>query len=180
MMEREPPLPLEGEGAGGWGVHTGRASGNSEAPSVPSSLVWKQPASTPSQPSPLEGEGYRKRQRIVSGGIARGRRMRSEPTHAEAGLWKHLRRFSVRFRRQAPIGPYVVDFVCHRARLVVEVDGGIHERPDVALRDVERQQWLTSEGYNVMRFTNRQVDERPDEVCAAIRAALPAAFRAEN
>jgi very-short-patch-repair endonuclease len=106
--------------------------------------------------------------------------MRSEPTHAEAGLWKHLRRFPVRFRRQAPIGPYVVDFVCHRARLVVEVDGGIHERPDVALRDVERQQWLTSEGYNVMRFTNRQVDERPDEVCAAIRAALPAAFRAEN
>src|SRR5690606_10313910 len=127
----------------------------------------------PSQPSPLEGEGYRKRQRIRPGGTDRARRMRSEPTHAEAGLWKHFRRFPLRFRHQAPIGPYVVDFVCHRARLIVEVDGGIHERPDVALRDAERQRWLEAEGYRVMRFTNRQVDEHPAQVCAAIRAVLP-------
>ena len=61
-----------------------------------------------------------------------------------------------RFRRQAPIGPYVVDFVCQQARLVIEVDGGIHGWDVVAARDIERKTWLRERGYRVIRITNEQ------------------------
>ncbi|MBU1325383.1 MAG: endonuclease domain-containing protein [Alphaproteobacteria bacterium] len=99
--------------------------------------------------------------------------MRAEPTLAEARLWELLRRFEVRFRREAPIGPYVTDFACHRARLIVEVDGGVHRREDVALRDVHRQTWLEGQGYRVLRFTNDQVLLQPETVLDAIRASHP-------
>ena len=86
--------------------------------------------------------------------------MRREPTHAEALLWKSLRRLDepdLHFRRQAPMGPYVVDFVSHRARLVVEVDGAVHQLPEVELRDLERDTWLLSRGYVVLRVKNEEV-----------------------
>ncbi|MFI4950985.1 MAG: endonuclease domain-containing protein [Caulobacterales bacterium] len=84
------------------------------------------------------------------------RRMRRAPTYSEAQLWKQLRKTDLHFRRQAPLGPYVVDFVCHRHRLVVELDGGVHNLPSVAARDAEREAWLTGRGYRVMRFLNSQ------------------------
>jgi len=80
-------------------------------------------------------------------------------TPSEQRLWKALRTLDVHIRRQAPIGPYIVDFACHSRKLVIEVDGEIHERlDDVALKDFERSDWLQSQGYRVVRFTNRQVD----------------------
>jgi very-short-patch-repair endonuclease len=82
--------------------------------------------------------------------------MRRAPTYSEAQLWKQLRKTDLHFRRQAPLGPYVVDFVCHRHRLVVELDGGVHNLPSVAARDAEREAWLTGRGYRVMRFLNSQ------------------------
>jgi very-short-patch-repair endonuclease len=72
-------------------------------------------------------------------------------------LWKVLRKAEPHFRRQAPFGAFVVDFVCHSARLVVEVDGGVHEYEDVMLRDHERAEWLRSRGYRVLRLTNKEV-----------------------
>lgn len=177
---RPSPLPLEGEGVGGWGAAPAGSSMSPEARVRPPAPLLERSGPTPSQPSPLEGEGYRKPRRIEPGGIARGRRLRAQPTRAEAELWQRLRLFPVRFHRQAPIGPYVVDFACHRARLVVEVDGGVHQLTDVARRDIRRDEWLTSEGYRVFRFTNRDVNERPEDVCAAIRAALPPGFRSRD
>ncbi|MFC0632876.1 endonuclease domain-containing protein [Brevundimonas balnearis] len=172
------PLPLEGEGVGGWGGVTG---GSIEPPKTRSESpgnASKRPASTPSQPSPLEGEGlltsrFARTPKIKSGGVKRTRRLRAEPTLAEARLWEHLRLFEVRFRREAPIGPYVVDFACHRARLIIEVDGGVHAREDVALRDYERQFWLEGQGYRVLRFTNDQVLLQPEIVLDTIRSAHP-------
>jgi len=73
------------------------------------------------------------------------------------------------FRRQAPFGPYVVDFVCHRARLIVEVDGGIHNHPAVIARDAERENWLRSRGYTVIRIANQ--DALFDPAGAATRIA---------
>ncbi len=61
------------------------------------------------------------------------------------------------FRRQAPIGPYIVDFFCPAKRLIVELDGGHHSEDDVAARDLERQRWLESEGYRVIRFWNSEL-----------------------
>jgi very-short-patch-repair endonuclease len=88
------------------------------------------------------------------------RRLRKEATPAERTLWFELRRLrpsGTHFRRQAPFGPFIVDFACHRAKLVVEIDGGAHNAPDVALRDVERQQWIVERGYRVLRFSNADV-----------------------
>ncbi|MGZ3377354.1 MAG: endonuclease domain-containing protein [Phenylobacterium sp.] len=87
---------------------------------------------------------------------ASARRMRREPTYAEKRLWKLLRATDLHFRRQAPFGPYIVDFVCHARRLIVELDGGIHNLPEVAARDAQRELWLTGRGYRVMRFPNEQ------------------------
>jgi very-short-patch-repair endonuclease len=102
---------------------------------------------------------------------ASAKRMRREPTYAEKQLWNLLRRTGLHFRRQAPMGHYVVDFVCHQHRLVIELDGGIHRLPEVAARDAEREVWLTGRGYRVMRFWNEQA---PDEVLAMIFARLRA------
>jgi very-short-patch-repair endonuclease len=99
------------------------------------------------------------------------KRMRREPTYAEKRLWKLLRTTDLHFRRQAPFGAYIVDFVCHKHRLIVELDGGIHDLPEVAARDVERDLWLTGRGYRVMRFPNSQA---PDEVLSMIFARLSA------
>ena len=81
-------------------------------------------------------------------------------TPAEAALWRELRRLPLpgsHFRCQPPMGPFIADFVCHGARLAVEVDGGADVAPDVALRDRARAEWIEGRGYRVLRFANAQV-----------------------
>lgn len=174
-MTAKPPLPLDGEGAGGWG---GAAPGQDMALGArsddrlsPAQSICKQPA--PTQPSPIEGEGFDRfeRRRHKEGAVPRARRLRGDQTLAERRLWERLRLLPIRFRRQAPIGPYVVDFACHAARLVVEVDGGVHDRTDVALRDLERDNWLSTQGYRVLRIANRRVIEDIESVIAEITKA---------
>jgi len=75
-------------------------------------------------------------------------------------LWRALKELPIEgshFRRQAPIGPYVVDFFCPARRLIIELDGGHHNEDGVAARDVERQRWLENEGYRVIRFWNSEI-----------------------
>lgn len=176
-MSPKSPLPLEGEGVGGWGERTGLnaegAGGGDEGCASRDSLAEIR-ANTPTQPSPLEGEGYRKRRQIKPGGVQRARRLRAQPTRAEQRLWERLRRLEVRFRRQAPIGPYVADFVCHAAKLIIEVDGGVHDTFDVAVRDLKRDEWLTAEGFRVLRFSNRRIDDDLDGVMSDIITAVSA------
>jgi very-short-patch-repair endonuclease len=94
-------------------------------------------------------------------------------TLPEKVLWKALRKPDLGFRRQAPIGRYVADFVCLSARVVVEVDGGVHALAEVQLRDAKRDAWLKSEGYRVLRFKNELVLDDLDGVMATIRTLLP-------
>ena len=79
-------------------------------------------------------------------------------TEAEKTLWRHLKRIPLRdthFRRQVPIGPYIGDFVCHQARLVIELDGGSTDSQDGASpRMRTRTAWLERQGYRVLRFWN--------------------------
>jgi very-short-patch-repair endonuclease len=97
--------------------------------------------------------------------IRRARKLRSNLTDAENYLWRHLRFRQIaghKFRRQRPLGPYIVDFVCLEKKLVVEVDGGQHAENQTS--DVERDMWLRSQGYEVLRFWNDEVLTKIDGV----------------
>jgi len=102
------------------------------------------------------------------------RQMRSDPTEAERKLWWHLRhRLLVgnsHFRRQVRIKQYIVDFACHSARLVVEIDGGQHA--STTLADTERTKILEANGYRVLRFWNNDVLGNIDGVLEVIQRAL--------
>jgi very-short-patch-repair endonuclease len=101
------------------------------------------------------------------------RHLRKTMTEAERQLWHHLRHRQLdgsRFRRQAPIGPYIVDFVCFERRLVVELDGGQHARQ--IEEDATRTRWLNLQGFRVLRFWNSTVFEDQDVVLEAIWDAL--------
>lgn len=99
------------------------------------------------------------------------KRLRKNATEAEKHLWYILRSKSmgVKFRRQAVIGRYVVDFVCFEKRLIIEVDGGQHCQNS---KDIIRDQWLKSQGYDVMRFWNNEVLENLDGVFEVLEARL--------
>jgi len=93
-------------------------------------------------------------------------------TDAEVRLWWRLRGKQIgghRFRRQVPVGPYIVDFACVKAQLIVEVDGSQHLSSKA---DEERTAWLAARGFRVLRFWNNDVLQRTDEVLEAIRVAL--------
>lgn len=105
----------------------------------------------------------------------RARLMRKNLTAAESILWQRLRRKQVgglRFRRQHPIGRFIVDFYCAEARLVIEVDGEIHDEPGHTESDEDRQRFLQALGLRVLRFRNAQVTRETDAVVAVIAEHL--------
>src|SRR5882724_8686520 len=94
----------------------------------------------------------------VNGAKERARALRQNMTEAEKRVWQILRLHRMRgckFRRQVPIGRYIVDFVCHEARLIVEIDGGQHDT--WSPREAERHEFLQSAGYRILRFWNNEV-----------------------
>ena len=96
-------------------------------------------------------------------------------TEGERKLWALLRRKKLsgfRFRRQAPIGPYIADFFCPQARVVIELDGAPHADEAQMRRDAERTAWLQAHGCRVIRFWNLDVFKHPVEVTDAIYHAL--------
>ena len=103
--------------------------------------------------------------------------MRRQPTPAEARLWSALRgnALGVRFRRQHPVGQFILDFWCPAARLVVEVDGGIHETQQE--RDAERDLLLAYHGCHTIRFRNEEVLNDLDYVLEQLRAEVAARVR---
>jgi very-short-patch-repair endonuclease len=92
----------------------------------------------------------------------RSTKLRNLPTPAEKHFWNCLREMpfyeALTFNRQKPIGRYIVDFYCHRSQLVVEIDGDSHGESLTQIRDVERTEYLESQGLAVLRFTNREVE----------------------
>ena len=110
----------------------------------------------------LQGEG-------VTNALAR--KLRREMSPPEIKLWQALRTrpAGLKFRRQHPSRPYVADFYCHEARLVVEVDSEAHERGDRAVRDAVRDQWCASRGLQTMRISAREITRDTD---AALRGIV--------
>ncbi|MBI3902758.1 MAG: endonuclease domain-containing protein [Nitrosomonadales bacterium] len=99
--------------------------------------------------------------------------LRRTQTDAEQKLWYHLRahRFmGSKFKRQKPLGRYVVDFICLEEKLIIELDGGQHA--ENIEYDQERDSWLRSQGYTVLRFWNNELMSETDGVLERIRLAL--------
>jgi very-short-patch-repair endonuclease len=99
--------------------------------------------------------------------------LRTNFTDTERLLWKYLRAKQMqgcKFRRQEPIGSYIVDFVCQEKRIVIEVDGGQHSTENK--RDNERDKWLKGQGYKVLRFWNNEVLANTEGVLEVIRDCL--------
>jgi very-short-patch-repair endonuclease len=87
-------------------------------------------------------------------------------------LWADLRKLGLNLRRQAPIGRYVVDFVHFESRLVIELDGPVHDRPEVAARDAVRDAWLAGQGFRILHFEARRAIEDREPLVEAIRSAI--------
>ncbi len=107
--------------------------------------------------------------------VSLAKKLRANPTDAEKRMWRLLFPFRERgfhFRKQAPIGPYVADFACHHAKIVIEVDGGQHYSRDGQASDARRSEFLESEGYTVLRFSNLEVLSNSDGVQEVLAAAL--------
>ena len=108
------------------------------------------------------------------------KQLRSNMTDAEQRLWRHLRAHRLngrKFRRQQPLGPYVVDFVHLGSKVIVEADGGQHNESE---RDLRRDAWLESEGYRVLRFWNHDILNNTETVLEVIFSEVASATSSES
>ncbi len=113
--------------------------------------------------------------RVSEDHTAFARKLRREMTLAEAMLWRSLRGGGLdglKFRRQVPIGRYVVDFLCVEHRLAVELDGAPHDRDEQKARDASRDAWLREHGYSILRLRNELVIGGGNIPLDMIRAAI--------
>ena len=144
---------------------------------------------------PLEGEGRSRNAMSDRGGVsqrnmvsrsirrAAAKKLRANATPHKRTLWQALKESPVQgthFRRQAPIGRYVVDFFCPARRLIIELDGGHHNNDANAKRDRERQLWLEKEGYRILRFWNSEIDADLSAVLERIYVELYGSRDAET
>lgn len=98
------------------------------------------------------------------------RDLRKNMTHAEVLLWQKVRRKSLgyQFHRQVPMLEYIIDFYCHELKLAIEVDGGLHDHPEVSVNDLERQKQIESYGVHFLRFDNKEIKRDVDSVFQVI------------
>ena len=104
-------------------------------------------------------------------GISFARLLRKQSTDAESALWSSLRGrqiAGVKFRRQVPIGPYIVDFIAYGPRIIIELDGSQHGEPRHGRRDAARDRWLRARGFAVLRFWDTDVLASPEAVLSKI------------
>lgn len=100
--------------------------------------------------------------------------LRNNMTAAKMLLWGHLKgsQLGAKFRRQHPIGIYIADFYCHQHELIIELDGSVHNVPEVAENDTQRQLNLEAEGIKFLRFKNERIFNQLEEVLIEIKDAI--------
>jgi very-short-patch-repair endonuclease len=107
--------------------------------------------------------------------MKRARVLRKSMTVPEIILWSRLRSrkiISYKFRRQQPIFDYIVDFYCHDLKLIIEVDGEIHSHAENIDSDKKRENILKTNGYNILRYTNLDIETDLDSVIAGIKSFI--------
>ena len=166
------PSPLAGEGAEPPQRSVGGEAGEGSSARNPS--PGRSLRSRP--PSPARGEGKEPAARAAEPSTltSRARALRGRMTDAERKLWFALRdrRFAnFKFRRQVPVGPFIADFICYAARLVIEVDGGQHADSS---RDQRRDRWFAANDFLVLRFWNNEVLSNLEGVLTAVLDTLHA------
>jgi very-short-patch-repair endonuclease len=164
MNARRTPLPspLAGEGA----ERSEAGEGALERNPSPGRSLRSRP------PSPARGGGTERVASAVDKATLNARSLRLRMTDAERKLWFALRdrRFvDFKFRRQVPVGPFIADFICYRARVVIEVDGGQHAESS---RDAKRDRWFAANDFQVGRFWNNDVLSNLEGVLTALLDAL--------
>ena len=103
----------------------------------------------------------------------RAKELRRNATKQENHLWyDYLSKYPIRFRRQVTMQKYIVDFFCAKAKLIIELDGSQHYTPEGVAYDAERTAFLHALGYDILRFSNDEVDRFFDAVCASIDNAV--------
>jgi very-short-patch-repair endonuclease len=128
-------------------------------------------------PSPPAGEGCTQRapfegETTASAPLNRARDLRHNMTDAEHTLWRILRNrqfVGIKFRRRVFVGPYIADFLCFEARLIVEADGGQHAE---SRHDAVRDAWFATQGFRVLRFWNNDILQNPEGVAIAMATVL--------
>jgi len=105
--------------------------------------------------------------------------LRYNSTLAETILWGYVKgkQLGVKFRRQHPLGIYIADFYCHQHKLIIELDGSIHQVAEIAANDIERQKNLEADGFKFLRFTNQEIFNHLEKVLDNIKQALGSPFR---
>src|SRR5262245_30345891 len=114
------------------------------------------------------------RQHHPGGGRARVRELRREQTSAEKALWEMLRGrrlAGLKFRRQFPMSPFIADFCCFELKLIVELDGEVHASTPQTAHDENRDFYLQSLGYTILRFPNERVFSSPESLLRTISEA---------
>jgi len=110
--------------------------------------------------------------------VERARELRRRSTEAERALWALIRSQQLggyKFRRQASVGPFIVDFLCHRPQLIIEVDGGQHAA--VTPYEARRSAWLTARGYRLVRLWNTELLEDPQAAAEYVLEEMEALER---
>ena len=103
--------------------------------------------------------------------FGKAKELRKNMTEAEKVLWGYLKGGlnGLKFRRQHPIGVYIADFYCHAIKLAIELDGKIHDKPEVKILDEQRESELRNWGYEVIRFTNQELFQNIEKVLQTIK-----------
>ncbi|WGM37484.1 DUF559 domain-containing protein [Caulobacter sp. NIBR1757] len=188
--DQSKALPLEGGGLG-WGVRTGPA-GETHLGAGAQTRSSRHPVDTPPtptlppsrgkgeisrvtgapKPEGVRGSGIYERVTYTPRAAGQAKRLRRDMNVSERRLWEALRALKLNIRRQAPIGRFIPDFVHLATRLVIEVDGAWHSLPEAELRDHERDTWLRSQGFEVVRIRDRDACEQPRETAERIAALI--------
>jgi very-short-patch-repair endonuclease len=127
------------------------------------------------------GEGLTRRGKTPEHLLTRAKQMRHEPTPQEEALWERLRAkrlYGWKFHHQSPLGPFIPDFSCPKAKLIIELDGSQHSEREGY--DADRTAFLEHQGYRVLRFWNCDIDQNLDGVLMLIRETLSAPLPARE
>jgi len=109
--------------------------------------------------------------------------LRKNETESEKNLWGKLKNNQLKgfkFRRQHPIGLYIADFYCHKLKLIIEVDGEYHNLPEQIEKDKERTQILESNGLQLIRFTNNEIQKNLEQIISEIIIKIDKIIHSQN